>query len=557
MSHTNLTADVIVIGGGPGGSTTATMLARKGWRVVLFERERFPREHVGESLLPATLPVLAELGVLPAVQAAGFLPKAGATMVWGKDNVPWSWYFHETNEKYPHAYQVWRPQFDQLLLANSRQHGVDVHEGRRVVDVLFESGQAVGVRYIEQDGSYHTVRTRFVVDASGQGALLGRKLGLRRWDTFFRNLAVYAYFTDAQRLPAPDDTNIFIESYPHGWFWQIPLHTGWTSVGAVVDAAWGQKQLQQEGPEAFLYAQIAQASQTRRMLEPACLAAGPFVVKDWSYVSDEVVGDGYILVGDAACFVDPLFSSGVHLACMSGVLAAAYVTTALQDPALGKAARHVYKALYYKEYEHFHAMAKLFYDSNRTVDSYFWAARRLLGTEDILSPRHAFIHAVAGQPPRGYERVVLTQGDAPPQFANSIRRVEAERQTRRQHLAAAHQATPSQTQLLQSIPRLAAGVTVKRQPVLAAGEFVWGYVLTTAGYPEGLPCSGLVATLVATIDGQRPVSQLLSQLLQGVEPQHRQQVASRVLSTIEILYVDGTIIALGPGEPFERNLCEP
>jgi flavin-dependent dehydrogenase len=543
MAQANLTTDVIVIGGGPGGSTTATMLARKGWHVTLFERERFPRDHVGESLLPATLPVLEELGVLQAVQAAGFLPKAGATMVWGKDKTPWSWYFHETNTTYPHAYQVWRPQFDQLLLQNSRQHGVDVREGRQVVDVLFEADRAVGVRYTEADGSY-TAQARFIVDASGQGGLLGRKLGLRRWDPFFRNLAVYAYFTGAQCLPAPDETNIFIESYAHGWFWQIPLHTGQTSVGAVVDTARGQAQLQQEGPEAFLYAQIAQTSQTRSMLQHAQLTSGPFVVKDWSYVSDEVVGDAYVLVGDAACFVDPLFSSGVHLACMSGVLAAAYITTTLQDPALGAAAGHVYKALYYKEYDHFHAMAKLFYDSNRTVDSYFWAARRLLGTEEMLSPRHAFIHAVAGQSPRGYERVVLTQGDAPHQFVDSIHSVEAGREARRQHVATACQADPTRAALLNATPHLASGVAIQRQPVLADGEFVWGYVLTTAGYPEGLPCSGLVAALVTNIDGRHPVSELLAGLLEGVDAQQQQQIASSVLSTIEILYIDGTIAVL-------------
>ena len=120
---------MLVIGGGPGGSTVATMLARQGWRVLLLEREHFPRHHVGESLLPASLPVLEELGVLPAVQAAGFLPKWGATMVWGKDATPWSWYFRETNPNNPHAYQVWRPVFDQLLLENSRACGVEVREG--------------------------------------------------------------------------------------------------------------------------------------------------------------------------------------------------------------------------------------------------------------------------------------------------------------------------------------------------------------------------------------------------------------------------------------------
>src|SRR6185437_11573100 len=151
--------DVVVIGGGPGGSTAATMLARKGWDVRLFERERFPREHVGESLLPASIPILEELGALPAIEAAEFLPKWGATMVWGASPEPWSWYFRETNIKHPHSYQVWRPQFDQILLENSRAHGVDVREGHRVVDVQFESGRATGVR-VAADGREEFVPAR-------------------------------------------------------------------------------------------------------------------------------------------------------------------------------------------------------------------------------------------------------------------------------------------------------------------------------------------------------------------------------------------------------------
>ena len=540
LPHDALHADVIVIGGGPGGSTTATMLARQGWRVLLFERERFPREHVGESLLPATLPVLEELGVLPAVQAAGFLPKAGATMVWGKNPEPWSWYFRETNARYPHAYQVWRPDFDQILLENSRAHGVDVREGHQVVDVRFEDGRAVGVRYAAPDGDGDAT-ARWIIDASGQGALLGRKLDLRRWDPFFRNLAVYAYFSGAQRLPEPDSGNIFIESYADGWFWHIPLHNGWMSVGVVVDSDIGQAGISQHGPEAFLHAQIPKAPYTARMLQNATLVDGPSVVKDWSYVSDQVVGDGYILVGDAACFVDPLFSSGVHLACMSGVLAAAYVTTALKDPDLQQPAGQVYKELYAKEYDHFHAMAQLFYASNRTSDSYFWAARQLLGQEAILSPRHAFIHAVAGQPPRGYERAVLEQGEAPTQFQQSVAQVEGERAARRQQWLAERQADPSHEALLQRIPQRAEGVEAQRKPVLADGEFVWGYVLVTAGYPEGLPCSRLVAHLASRIDGQCTVIDLLQGVLDAAAPEQRQQVAASVLKTLELLYIDGAI----------------
>ena len=410
LSNGGLTADVIVIGGGPGGSTAATMLARKGLQVLLLERDRFPRDHVGESLLPASIPVLEELGVLPAIQEAGFLPKWGATMVWGREGAPWSWYFRETNRKYPHSYQVWRPTFDHLLLENSRANGVTVWEGCHVAGVLFEDGRATGVQYSVEGASGLVARAGFIVDASGQSGLLGRQLRLRRWDPYFRNLAVYGYFTGARRLLPPDETNIFIESYPNGWFWNIPLHTGWASVGAVVDSHAAQDEVRHRGLHGFLIDQIAQAPHTAHMLREAEMVSGPFIVKDWSYASEQVVGDGYILVGDAACFVDPLFSSGVHLALMSGVMAAAYVTSALKDRSMREAAGQVYRDLYYKEYGHFREMARLFYSSNRTSDSYFWEARRILEADD-LSPRHAFIQAVAGQPPRGYERVVLDRGE--------------------------------------------------------------------------------------------------------------------------------------------------
>ena len=210
--------------------------------------------------------------------------------------------------------------------------------------------------------------------------------------------------------------------------------------------------------------QVAQAPRTAQMLCEAKLAYGPFVIRDWSYISDEVVGDGYILVGDAACFVDPLFSSGVHLALMAGVLAAAYVTTVLKDPSMQEAAGRVYKEMYYKEYDHFRAMAQLFYASNRTVESYFWEARRLLGAEEHLSPRHAFIRAVAGQPPRGYERVVLEHGEAPTQFVDSVHAVEAERAERRARFMAAARSNPdiTRTLLYHAVPRLATGIEVQR-----------------------------------------------------------------------------------------------
>ena len=461
-------------------------------------------------------------------------------MVWGKADEPWSWYFRETNPNNPHAYQVWRPVFDQLLLENSRACGVEVREGHQVVEVLYEEGRAVGVRYRSDAGEDGTARARFVVDASGQAALLGRRLGLRRWDPFFRNLAVYGYVTGADRLPAPDETNIFIEAHPHGWSWMIPLHTGWTSVGAVLDSRHGQERLSKGDLREVFLRQVAEAPHTARLLRDAELVSGPQVVKDWSYTSERLVGDGYILVGDAACFVDPLFSSGVHLALMSGVLAAAYVSTALKDPGMAEAAGQVYAELYGKEYHHFRTMAQLFYSSNRTAESYFWEARRLLGDPESLSPRHAFIHAAAGQSPRGYERVVLERGEAPEPFASNVRAVESARAQRRAQLAA-----PGASEaLLASVPRLATGVVVKRKPVLGAGEFIWGHVLITDGYPEGTPCSPLAAQVVSLVDGRTPVAELLDRLCAGRNAEQCSKIVCSALTVLQVLYVDGTVTSL-------------
>ena len=545
-SNSSPSPDVIVIGGGPAGSTTATMLARKGVRVLLLERDRFPRHHVGESLLPASMPVLEELGVMPAIEQAGFLPKYGATMVWGKDSTPWSWYFRETSRQYPSSYQVWRPQFDQLLLDNSRASGVDVREGHRVVDIHRSDGKTTGVGFVSEDGTVGSAHAPLVVDATGQGGILGRALDLRRWDSFFQNLAVYAYFEGAQRLPQPDETNIFIESYPHGWFWNIPLHTGQAGVGVVVDSNTGQEGIQTLGLEGFLTRQISQAPHTAGMLRDARVTEGPFIVKDWSYTCEPMVGDGHILVGDAACFVDPLFSSGVHLALMGGVMAAALATSTLKDPEMAQPAGRAYQELYLREYQHFREMARLFYTSNLNADSYFWEARRLLGDDDTFSPRQAFIQAVAGQPPRGYERAVLEQGQAPEGFISNVKAVEDERALRRVKLEAAMDQTGGkEPSIYQAVPRLSPEVSIERQPVLGEGEFVWGQVITSgdgsAGDSQSTPCSPLVAMLVSQIDGQTAVADLLAGLVQGRDANQAAQITQNILAALQILYADGSI----------------
>ncbi len=538
----DLSADVIVIGGGPAGSAAATMLARKGWQVTVLERERFPRDHVGESLLPASIPVLEELGALPAVENAGFLPKYGATMVWGSGDSPWSWYFKETSQRYPHSYQVWRPQFDQILLDNAKTQGVTALEGHQVTGIIFDDGEAVGVEFTNGEGVSGEAQCRFVVDASGQSTLLARRLELKQWDPFFQNLAVYAYFTGAQPLPEPDQNNIFIVSYQHGWLWSIPLHTGRTSVGAVVDAKTGQEGIRRNGAKAFLEAQLAQSGHLQVMLEKAKMDSEPTVVRDWSYTAEKLFGPGFILAGDAACFVDPLFSSGVHLALMSGVLAAAYVTTALNDPSMAGEAGQVYQELYLQEYNQFREMARLFYSSNLSAESYFWEARRITNSGEY-SPRHSFIQAVAGQPPRGYERVVLDRGQAPEEFIESVRTVESERRSRTQWLADLA-ADPQRNQVLNAVPRLAEGVQVQRKPVLAEGEFVQGNVLNTVSQPEGTPCSPLVAAVIGAVDGRKSVADIVDGLGQHLDQAAHAQLEEAVSRTIEILYVDGTVAGL-------------
>ena len=257
-----MTADVVVIGGGPAGSTVASLLAQAGFAVRLFERARFPRPHVGESLLPATLAILDEIGVLPAVAAEGFTKKWGATMCWGRDAEPWSWYFRETNRRHPHAYQVWRPRFDEILLQHSQTCGAIVQQGIGVRDVLFDGDRATGV--VLEDGQ--RIAARMIVDASGQASLLATKLGLKTWDSFFRNLAVYGYFSDCPHLDPPDQGNIFIESFADGWLWKIPLADRLSSVGVVVDRDAGMRAIREIGLSAFLLRQIAAAPRMAAMV---------------------------------------------------------------------------------------------------------------------------------------------------------------------------------------------------------------------------------------------------------------------------------------------------
>ncbi|MBX3025145.1 tryptophan 7-halogenase [bacterium] len=389
-----LDADAIVIGGGPAGSVAAGFLAQAGARVLLFERERFPRYHIGESLLSATMPVLEALGVLPAIEAAGFVRKPGGTFVWGARAEPWSFYFRDDPGGRPHAFHVVRAEFDHLLLRHAAALGVDVREAHRVETVTYD-GACNRVAARDERGAAVEARAPWVIDASGQQALLGRRDGQRRFDPFFKNLAVFSYFTGAEPLAGDTAGNILSAAFADGWFWFIPLHDGTTSVGAVVDAT---RFAGEAGGDATpLYERLVAACAPVAARTRAARRVAPVrVIRDYSYDSRAFHGPGYLLAGDAACFIDPVFSTGVHLASMAGYLAARAVERLLAGNVSPADALADYDRRYRAAFERYRQFLYFFYDHHTDPDSYFWTARKLLNPEGPLEARTAFVRLMSG-----------------------------------------------------------------------------------------------------------------------------------------------------------------
>ncbi|MFD0654689.1 FAD-dependent oxidoreductase [Streptomyces malaysiensis subsp. malaysiensis] len=316
----------------------AAFAAMQGHRVLLLEKEEFPRYQIGESLLPSTVHgICGLLGVTEELESAGFVRKRGGTFRWGSNSEPWSFDF-ALSEKFAgptsYAYQVERAKFDQLLLDNARRKGVEVRERCAVRDVLEDDGRVRGVRYTDPDGAERTVHAQFVVDATGNQSRLQRYIGgQRRYSDFFQNIALFGYFEGGRRLPSPNSGNITCVAFPSGWFWYIPLSDTLTSVGAVVRKECAD-QVRGDRAEA-LSALIADCPLIADYLSDARrVTSGRYgevrVRKDWSYLHDTFWQPGMALVGDSVGFIDPLFSSGVHMATYSALLAARSLNTALR-----------------------------------------------------------------------------------------------------------------------------------------------------------------------------------------------------------------------------------
>jgi flavin-dependent dehydrogenase len=322
--------DAAVIGGGPAGSTVATALARAGRRVLLFEKERFPRFHVGESLLPYSLPILDRLGAAEKVRGAGFQEKYGA-FFWndmaGSGTRPVV-FRRGVNDRHPMAYQVKRADFDDLLLRHSESCGAEVREETAVEDVLFEQGRAVGVRVAPKEGQPYEIRARVVVDASGQTGFVSQKLGTRRFDSRLKRAALFAHYEGIRWPEGHMPGDILLPIDRGVWYWIIPFSDGSASVGAVfepsVAAESGAPTLEQR----FDWL-LTRSARMPALLVGSRRTSRVHAISDYSTYSGRMRGDGWVLVGDAATFLDPVFSTGVFLAMATGERAARSIDRAL------------------------------------------------------------------------------------------------------------------------------------------------------------------------------------------------------------------------------------
>jgi flavin-dependent dehydrogenase len=323
--------DVFVIGGGPAGSTIATLLARRGFDVVIAEKDRHPRFHIGESLLPINLELFDKLGVLDKVDSIG-LRKYGAELNSPLHEAPTTMKFCEAWDKsYPYAYQVRRSELDQILFNHCIDAGAKGVQACRVTGVDLAHGDRTLVSTASEDAGQRRWATRYLVDASGRDTFLANRFSIKQRNKRHVSAALYGHFSNARRLPGEAAGNISLFWFEHGWFWFIPLRDGITSVGAVCDPAYFRRRTTE--PNRFLQETIALCPPLNERLRDARLVADATATGNYSYSAQHMVGERYILVGDAYAFVDPVLSSGVLLAMQNAFAGADVVEASLRNPA--------------------------------------------------------------------------------------------------------------------------------------------------------------------------------------------------------------------------------
>ncbi len=324
--------DVVVVGGGPAGATVSTILTQKGYKVELFERDHFPRFHIGESMIPNTYFPIERTGLLKKMKASHFVKKYSVQFInqHGKLSEPFYFWDNKPHES-SQTWQVIRSEFDKLNLDHTRENGVKVSEGARVLEVLFEGKRAVGVRVKPENEPEREVRSKVVIDASGQSTLIIDRFGLREWDPKLKKAALWTYWKGAQRDTGRDEgaTLVIQTQGKTGWFWYIPQHDDSISIGIVADHDYlfkrGTKDM-----EAIYFEEVAKAPGLQPRLKNATRCDIFRIQKEYTYRAKQVAGDGWCLVGDAFGFLDPLYSSGLLLALVSGSMAADVIAEGIE-----------------------------------------------------------------------------------------------------------------------------------------------------------------------------------------------------------------------------------
>jgi flavin-dependent dehydrogenase len=309
--------DVLVIGGGPAGTTIATSMKRKGWEVTLLEKEHHPRFHIGESLLPMNLPILERLGVIDQIRTIG-VPKLGADFTVGNADAS-EQVFHFRNalgDSPPQAFEVRRSEFDRLLFENSRGVGVDAQEGIKVTKVTANTDGSHDVIAVDDAGEEHQWRARYLVDASGRDTFLSRANGWKMPNEKHASAAVFGHFRGVTRRPGEDQGNISIYWFEHGWIWMIPLQDDVVSIGAVCKPEY--LRTRSNSLDDFLHEILQSLPETAERIAAATPEVPAQATGNYSYLSDRMSGPGFLMIGDSFAFIDPVFSSGVYLAMNSG-----------------------------------------------------------------------------------------------------------------------------------------------------------------------------------------------------------------------------------------------
>lgn len=392
---------ILVVGGGPAGSTAATLLAREGFDVTLLEMSRFPRYHIGESLLPSILNIMDLLGAREKMEAFGFQRKQGAYLEWGKEM--WALNFGELGGNSTYAFQVVRSEFDHMLLEHAKSQGVKVFENVEVRSLAFDGPRPRSATYLVREGNNGQSNTQgeitfdYLIDASGRSGIMATHyLRNRRYHKIFQNIALWGYWKDAQRLVTGREGDIAVGSIPNGWLWAIPLHDGTMSVGVVMhkDILNSKKGV---ALDAIYQEAIEQSPLIQEVVRTGELISSIHTETDYSYASENFCGPRFFMTGDAACFLDPLLSSGVHLATFSGMLAAASITSVLCGEVTEEEAQNFFEKSYRQAYLRFLVFLSAFYDVNRGKESYFWEAQRLTQEEvDTQDLKRAFLKLVTG-----------------------------------------------------------------------------------------------------------------------------------------------------------------